>query len=176
MNIFFIHEDPIKAAKMQCDKHVVKMILESAQMLCTAHRMNDGKKMKVLSKNGRNISTWVVSGDSNDILYKSAHPNHPSTIWVRSAADNYQWLYKHFVSLCKEYTFRYGRHHLSETKLLDYLAKCPENIASGGTEVPLAMPDEFKELDKINAYRRYYKHKKDTIDMRWTKRTQPEWI
>ena len=96
MNIFYLDSRPHVAAKDHCDKHVVKMILESAQMLCTAHRELDG--------------------DVPDVFYKSTHKNHPSTIWARSKAGNYRWLYDLFVSLCDEYTYRYGKVHLSDKK------------------------------------------------------------
>ena len=72
MNIFYLDSDPYVAAKMHCDKHVVKMILESAQMLSTAHRVLDGDEY----------------ADERG-LYKMAHKNHPSTIWVRTSTDNY---------------------------------------------------------------------------------------
>ncbi len=76
MNIFYLHKDPVEAAKLQYNKHVVKMILETAQMLCTAHH--------------------EIMGEDADVPYKRAHVNHPSTIWCRRSAENYAWLYKHF--------------------------------------------------------------------------------
>ena len=91
MNIFFLHEDPIEAAKLQYNKHVVKMILESAQMLCTAHHHYESDV---------------------DIPYKKAHYNHPSTKWVRENASNYSWLYRHMIGLGAEYRNRYGKEHL----------------------------------------------------------------
>ena len=78
MNIFYLHQDPHEAAKLQYNKHVVKMILESAQMLCTAHHC-------------------IMTGDA-DVPYKMAHKNHPSTVWARRSANNYEWLYHHFVA------------------------------------------------------------------------------
>ena len=95
MNIFYLDKDPFKAAKVQYNKHVVKMILESAQMLCAAHH---------------------ILGDSADGPYKLAHKNHPSTIWVRENSLHYAWLYKHMIALGLQYTYRYGKTHLSYTK------------------------------------------------------------
>ena len=95
MNIFFIDPCPIKAAQMQCDKHVVKMVLESAQMLCAAHH--------------------VVEGGA-PVPYRLAHKNHPSTVWVRSNTKHYYWLYRHFHGLSEEYTKRYGKVHMSWEK------------------------------------------------------------
>ena len=119
MNIFYLHQDPHEAAKLQYNKHVVKMILESAQMLCTAHH--------------------CVMGDDADVPYKMAHKNHPSTIWARRSADNYTWLYHHFVALSKEYTKRYGKEHLSYTKCSvqaywNYYIGEKSNIANQKTE------------------------------------------
>ena len=89
MNIFYLARDPEIAAQMMCDKHVVKMILESAQMLSTAHRVLDGDEYA-----------------NSHGLYKMAHKNHPSTIWVRSSVKNYMWLYDHMIALMNEYTHR----------------------------------------------------------------------
>ena len=100
MNIFYLRKDPIKAAQYQYNKHVVKMILESAQMLCTAHH--------------------EIMGDDANVPYKRAHVNHPSTIWTRSSADNYAWLYWHMVALGDEYTKRYNKIHLTITNVKMY--------------------------------------------------------
>ena len=87
MNIFYLDKDPKKCAEMHCDKHVVKMILEYAQLLSTAHRVLDGNE-------------WA----DHVGLYKATHKNHPSAIWARESAGNYFWLNKLFQELCKEYT------------------------------------------------------------------------
>ena len=100
MNIFYLDRDPVIAAQMMCDKHVVKMILESAQMLSTAHRVLDGDEYA--NKMG---------------LYKMAHKNHPSTIWVRSSERIIEWLWEHYVALMDEYTYRYGKTHATERML-----------------------------------------------------------
>jgi len=83
MNIFYLDKDPVTAAILQYNKHVVKMILESAQMLCTAHH-------ELL--------------DEPDVPYKPAHVNHPSTIWCRQNTRHYFWLYEHMLALGHEYT------------------------------------------------------------------------
>lgn len=136
MNIFYLHEDPHKAAEYQYNKHVVKMILESAQMLCTAHHHFD---------NGDNVP------------YKKAHYNHPSTIWVRENSLHYDWLYEHMLALGSEYTRRYGKEHLSITKCKTPLANQPENIPHEPFEQPpQCMPDEYKADCAIHAYWNYY--------------------
>ena len=137
MNIFYLHSDPVEAAKLQYNKHVVKMILESAQMLCVAHH---------------------VYGNSNDVPYKEVHLNHPSTRWTRLCRANYMWLYDHMIALGDEYTKRYGKTHLTITKCKEFLSKPPLNLPGGEfTEPPQAMPDEYKvEGDSITAYWNYY--------------------
>tara|TARA_R110002153_G_scaffold246945_1_gene402902 strand:+ start:186 stop:680 length:495 start_codon:yes stop_codon:yes gene_type:complete len=137
LNIFYLHEDPRKAAEYQYNKHVVKMILESAQMLCTAHHHFD---------NGDNVP------------YKKAHYNHPSTIWVRQNSRNYYWLYNHMLALGKEYTRRYGKTHLSITKCWESLQNVPVGMPLGGpvTQPPQCMPDEYKADCAIHAYWNYY--------------------
>ena len=141
MNIFYLHEDPRLAASYVYDKHKVKMILESAQMLCTAHH---------------------VYGDPNDVPYKQAHLNHPSTIWVRKSRPNYFWLYEHMIALGQEYTKRYGKIHMTIDKCRYALSFCPDGITSETfTEPPQCMPDEYKVPgDSITAYWNYYEQDK----------------
>jgi hypothetical protein len=99
MNIFFLSEDPYEAASMQVDRHVVKMILESAQLLSTAHRILDGDDSGVLP-------------DYRDTLfYRATHKNHPSARWIRESVENYNWLVDHFDGLLREYTHRYKKQH-----------------------------------------------------------------
>ena len=144
MNIFYLHEDPVEAAKLQYNKHVVKMILESAQMLCTAHH--------------------EIMGDDADVPYKRAHVNHPSTIWARRSAQNYVWLYDHFVALAQEYKKRYGKDHLSYTKCEPYLRFLPGGLPyTGFTQPPQAMPDEYKDECSLQAYWNYYINDKKHI-------------
>ena len=134
------------------------MPLETAQMLCTAHRVLDGDDYA--AANG---------------LYKEAYKNHPCTIWARESWDNYQWLYKHFIALGDEYKHRYGREHASITKLKDALYFHPNNIEDKGfTPLAQAMPDEYKDDDPIVAYRNYVIHEKHYAQ--WNKnREQPTW-
>ena len=155
MNIFVLDRHPVTAAQMQCDRHVVKMVLESAQMLCTAHRVLDGDEYA--DKVG---------------LYKMAHKNHPSTIWTRTSTENYMWLNRYFGALCREYTYRYGKHHASE-RLLGPLAHVPKGLTySGFTDPPQCMPDYCKGEDTVLAYQNYYILEKSGF-ARWTKRETP---
>ena len=144
MNIFYLDEDPVKAAQLQYNKHVVKMILESAQMLCTAHH--------------------CIMGSDADVPYKSAHKNHPSTVWARQSAQNYAWLYHHMMALGDEYTKRYGKKHLSITKCEDKLAILPGGILHTGFEQPpQCMPDEYKDECSVKAYWNYYIGEKHSV-------------
>ena len=84
MNIFYLHKDPVESAKLHCDKHVCKMIIEYAQMLSTAHRMLDGKEYISQTLGGRRIKRWKhPNSNMEGVLYKASHINHPSAIWVR---------------------------------------------------------------------------------------------
>lgn len=146
------------AAQYQCDKHVVKMILESCQMLSTAHRELDNA--------------------TDPILYKSTHKNHPSNIWVRADIMNYYWLWHHTVWLAKEYTFRYGKIHKCERDgLIEYLRASPKNIPRGVENLrpPQCMPDKYKRPDTIAAYRAYYCGEKAGF-AKWSGRPVPDWF
>jgi len=158
MNIFYLDKDPMIAAQMMCDKHVVKMILESAQLLSTAHRVLDGD----------------VYADSVG-LYKTAHKNHPSTIWTRASVHNYMWLYNHMISLMQEYTCRYGKHHASE-RLVAPLRKTPTTIpVVDFSDPPQCMPDYCKTEDTVSAYRYYYINEKASF-AKWKNAKIPEWF
>ena len=158
MNIFYFDKCPVKSAQAQPDKMLVKMPLETAQMLCTAHRVLDGDDYA-----------------DNVGLYKEAYKNHPCTICARQSHANYIWLYRLFIALGDEYKHRYGREHASLTKLQDALYFHPDNIEDKGlTPLAQAMPDEYKDDDPIKAYRNYVIHEKHYAQ--WKKnRKQPTW-
>ena len=135
MNIFYLHSCPDRSARLMYNKHVVKMILESAQLLCTAHR---------------------ELGNDN-VPYKATHKNHPSAVWTRSDANHYQWVYLHMMALGREYTRRYGRKHLTIEKCEEALADLPPNIPINKfVQPPQCMPDEYKSADTVEAYWNYY--------------------
>lgn len=172
MNIFFLAIDPKLCAIYHLDKHVVKMIIEYAQLLSTAHRILDGV---LISK-----SNYKLSDYRENILYKTTHINHPSAIWARQYKENYEWLYMLFCSLCDEYTYRYGKIHLCDKKLREILKFTPNNIYKldnknnwiGPTP---AMPDECKVIgNNLLSYHNYYRQYKTHIAI-WTKRDIPIW-
>lgn len=175
MNIFFVDEDPGKAAEALVDKHVVKMILESAQLLSTAHRVLDGDEF-VDSSTGRKIKRWRLHDSREEVLYKATHINHPSAVWARESVENYLWLVEHFAGLLDEYTYRYGKRHKCFDMLV-YLYSPPFNLkAYDGTPMPSAMAEEYKiSNDPLTNYRNYYRVGKASMH-KWTKRQPPEWI
>tara|TARA_A100001391_G_scaffold204653_2_gene201104 strand:- start:8212 stop:8712 length:501 start_codon:yes stop_codon:yes gene_type:complete len=150
MQIFIIDKDPVQAARVQCDKHVVKMPLECAQMLCTA----------------------LHQYDVADIPYKTSHARHPCTLWVTGSRSNFFWLVVHGLVLCSEYTIRYKRLHKSQ-EVIEWCMSKAHHIPEGAlTEPPQAVPDEFKRDNVITAYRAYY-HSKVSF-AKW-KRNKPTW-
>ena len=142
MNLFYLHHDPKVAAEMQCDRHVVKMILETAQMLSTAHAELDGESP----------------------AYKPTHKNHPSTVWVRSSAAAYEWAFTHMLALGREYTKRYGKEHKTIREhgwVLSHLPKALRDCMKPFEVPPQCMYDECRGPDTVRAYLNYYNVKGD---------------
>lgn len=182
MNIFVLDENPVLAAQQQCDKHVVKMIVESAQMLSTAHRMLDGVVERRPSKSGKTtVNYYKLEDEREDILYKAVHFNHPCSIWTRECCVNYNWHYLHFKALCVEYEHRYGKEHSTYTKLGEQLKEKPHMIPHLDHMTPfrLAMqsnPECIALGDPVEAYRAFYQTKQKRFKMEWTNRQRPEWF
>jgi len=181
MNIFYLDKDPIEAAKQSCDKHVVKMIVESAQMLSTAHRMIDGKEYIDKTKAGRKIKRWKhPNSNMEKTLYKACHTGHPSTVWVMESAYNYHWLYRHMMALNTEFKMRYG--HILDHKTVQLLEGVlmypPKNISLNtiATDPPPAMPDYCKvKGDSVASYRKYYIYEKQRFATWKSPSTVPAW-
>lgn len=158
MNIFYLDTDPCKAAMMMADKHVVKMILESAQLLCTAHH--------------------ILDGSAPESFYKATHVNHPSAKWVRESQYHYNWLLAHLNALLAEYTHRYEKiHKVERTGLNTALERLPTNIpyTSVAKPAPCCMPPEFIKFGAVFNYREYYRVAKAHLHS-WKKRSPPNWI
>ena len=156
MNIFFLDHCPRKCAQYHCDKHVVKMIVETCQILCTV---------------------WHIIDPEHKIFqppYRKTHINHPCTIWARSSRSNYIWLSTLGMELCKEYSFRYEKSHKSEAVLQGLMENIPD-LPCEWSDPPKAMPDEYKVEDCIDSYRRYYKFGKRHLHT-WKKRHSPFFI
>lgn len=177
MNIFAVDPDPFVAAQCLVDKHCIKMILETAQLLSTAHRLLDGEEYVGQSASGRKARRWRLPDDRETILYSATHISHPSAIWCRQSNNNYNWLYCHFVGLLNEYTYRYGKtHKCAEPAFRQMLQTLPANIpVSHFTPVTPAMPDEYKVPCSVQSYRNYYKQGKTHLHA-WTKRQAPDWL
>ena len=176
MNIFHVSYDPVIAAQSLVDKHVVKMILESAQLLSTAHRVMDGSK-SVVVENNRKKNVYSLRDSRDDVIYKATHINHPSAIWVRQSVLNYQWLVDHFYALIDEYAFRYEKKHKCLGILSYTLSSPPLNVKEFEmTPFACAMDDIYKvSTDPVENYRNYYRNGKKHLHS-WTKRMPPEWI
>lgn len=212
MNIFFLSAKLDECAKYHCDKHVVKMILEYAQLLSTAHRIIDGKKTLATNPiTGKEKTFYLLPDETieyvnttgfkdnsdgsfqinvvakgtikNPKCYYATHVNHPSAVWVRANGYHYNYLYKLFVALLDEYTYRYKKIH-STSRLKEFLANPPKNILyTMWYGPPQAMPDQYKvsvvnyyDIDAaVQAYRNYYNGDKSKF-AKWTNRERPEWF
>ena len=156
MNIFVLSLNPQEAAEYHCDKHVVKMILETAQLLYCSH--------------------WIVDPDSlPSTAYKKAHPNHPCAIWVRESTENYRWLSDLGLALCSEYTYRYGKRHKTQDHLEWLSDNFPPLPNIPRTQFRMAMPIEFKNEDPVLAYHAYYLGAKERM-LKFSKRPLPPFI
>lgn len=177
MNIFLLDWDHERNAHYHVDRHVVKMILEYAQLLSTAHRVLDGVRQVIRTEKGRRKTIYRLAGESNNHFYSATHTNHPSAVWVRMSHTNYRYLHNLLVELCKEYTFRYGKvHKVQNSGLLYSLAEPPEKIRKYiMTPFSLAMPDEYKVNDPVESYRNYYRNAKTSLHS-WKGRETPNWI
>lgn len=152
MNIFVLDWDVKKCATYHNDKHVVKMILETAQLLCGSH--------------------WSTGSEAP---YKLSHKNHPCSIWVRQDLNNYLWLCELGLELCKEYSYRYGKRHKSQ-EIIEWCICHKPNIPDVEfTMPPKAMPDEYKVTDPVQSYRNYYLGEKKDFCV-WKNREIPYWF
>lgn len=185
MNIFALSRDPKEAAKFHVDRHVVKMIIEYAQLLSTAHRMIDGEVKIVEQPNGRKKQFRLLPGEqlvleekwiiSEPKCYMHTHFNHPCAVWCRQSGQNYLWLFSLFEHLNDEFVHRYKKPHQTWLKLNEFLRSTPTGIPQGDlTEFPQAMPDEFKDTDSVVAYRNYVYFGKGSM-LKWRNRTIPVW-
>jgi len=145
---------------MMCDKHIPKLLLESAQMMAQALRRHGATDdMMPLTKSGT--------------PYKGGHKHHPCTVWVGDTRDNFVWLANHASALCHEYLSRFGKVHACEQPIL-HMIKMYRMIPFGGlTRFAQAMPDEYRDINAVKAYRAYY-HSKTFA--KWDKGTPtPDW-
>ena len=157
MNIFFLHFDAKTCVQLYVDKHVLKMIIETLQLLCGVHHMTMTQ-----------TSTYKPK-------YKLTHKNHPCAKWTRASLSNYKWLCELGIELCKEYTFRYEKIHKCQSIIEDLTENLPNIIDIGFLSPYQAMPDMYRDEDPIEAYKQYYIFEKNHIH-KWKKRKIPDFI
>lgn len=158
MNCFYLDRDIVECARAHCDRHVNKMILESAQLMASVHRLTN------------------PDADSIPGLYRLTHKNHPCAVWARESLDHYEYLYSLCLFLNEEAQWRYGHanDHLSFEKVRSW--PVPDIPRLGFKEPPKCVHDDFKRMDDVvDAYRAYYCRDKRDIAY-WTKRTPPSWF
>ena len=164
MNIFILDRDPKVCAQYHCDKHVVKMCVEATQMLVSAAKRHGATEAQLPRTKTGNV-------------HRGGHPNHPCTVWAGDSRANYEWLVEYGLSLCREYTYRYGKVHACESQI-EVCAAMTGLIPQGGLTRPAqAMPEEYQGEDAVAAYRDYYWHdKRHNIQCDWAKgRDVPGW-
>ena len=181
MNIFVLDESPEVAAKYHCNKHVVKMILESGQMMCTAHYTHGLRSIgKELSdfKRVRDAKAHAIENLDANILppWSLSHTRHPCTVWTALNTGNYKWHLRLMRALLDQYTERYQKIHKAESTYSWLENNIPINMMTGDkTAHPQCMPDSCKSTSPVDAYRKYYTNFKQHIAV-WEPRSKtPEW-
>jgi len=186
MNLFLLNKNIQECVKNLCDKHVVKMILETAQILyCAWH-----------------VRSPLPAYDHMLQPYKKTHVNHPISVWVRHCEEHYQWTCMYGLLLCYEYTYRYKKIHKTQIHLERLLnwgfppKHLPEPVvkkqskewvyATTGIPItfqyfPLCM-DESSYIrteygyDAVESYKHYYQTKADKFKMEWRHSEKPQWF
>lgn len=157
MNIFYVSSNPVIAAQELCDKHVVKMVLETTQILSTVlHRYGMGEIAP----------------------YKITHPNHPCVLWAGDSRSHWRWLLSHGEALSAEYTYRYEKVHKCDAYIKE-MAMVTTSIPfekEGFLSPPQCMPEEYRHANTVEAYRRYYIGDKSSFAVWNNKRPQPLWF
>ena len=154
MNIFALNLDPQKAAELLIDKHVVKMTLETAQLLSAVCNLSAGVQVAP---------------------YKTTHKNHPCTLWVLASKQNFNWLVGHGLAIACEYTKRYKKIHKSQAVIEWCRDNAPDLPDIGLTPFALAMPEEYRCNDACTAYRAYYIAEKLQLGKRTATKIETPW-
>lgn len=183
MNLFYLDKDLEKCAQYHVDKHVSKMILESAQIICTNltvdHLFGD-LPGKLNSEQNKKLSDFrkeqkELPQEDRLFMYLPTMQNHPSTIWARSSLENFYWTHCYAHALAEEYRYRYGKAHKSFWDVINKMPEPKHMVDRGFTAFGLAMPDDLKDYDNpIESYRMYYMLDKATFAS-WKHRDKPDW-
>ncbi len=156
MNIFYLDRDPVIASQLHSDQHVIKMVLETAQILCSA------------------LHRYGIA-----VPYKPTHPRHPSVLWAGDSLEHWLWTRKLGLALSDEYRYRRGKDHASEAVILG-LPSSPPIPDSGWTDPPQAMPEIYRGPDSVRAYQAYYAAEKARFPSKgpatWTGRPKPDFM
>lgn len=190
LNIFYLDHDPRQAAQFHCDRHVVKMCVETAQILSTVwHIVNEeeigeswvppppfGKRYQV-EEHESPAYTRTLAGQR---IYRGTHRKHPSVLWAAESKANYEWLWRLGMHLAAEYAFRYERQHRTQGVLWTLEAVPPALPSAPRSEPPAVMPEQFLYIEDgivhaVPSYRRLYAEGKAGI-LSWKKREQPHWL
>ena len=182
MNIFVLAEDAAEAAHMHCDRHVVKMILESGQMLCGAHWTGWRRVLQPPNDMKRaELEVLIRTSVQQDKLppWRMTHLSHPCTKWTQRSQGNYDWHSRLGLELCAEYTRRYGKTHKCESVhkwLSENRPPSFENEDPTMTPHAICMPDRYKQVDDpVSSYRNYYREDKVRF-ARWKNTDAPDWF
>lgn len=178
MMIFFVNNDPVKAAQDLGDKHVVKMIVESAQLLSTVHRIKDGFQKDILSDSGRKKRIWKLEDGRDSLFYAATHVGNRYVHWTGQSVSNYLWLVEHLFGLQQEYTSRYGKKHKTErTANFNFLIQSPPlNLKEWDwTDPPRIAKFHCQCDDFVDHYRHYYNTQKGHLH-NWKNRERPSWV
>lgn len=191
VNIFYLDHDPAVAARYHCDKHVVKMVTETAQLLSTVWQVVQPELVTVEWNLDSAYEGNLVGPPSDELsvwhahlgrqrIYKKTHVNHPCALWAGANTGNYEWLWRLGVELAYEYQHRYKRQHATLSVL--YTLECPPPKLPEGeqTQPPPVMPEELtvsagEEYDTVASYRNLYVEAKQWL-LAWTRRAPPEWL
>jgi len=166
MNLFILALSQKQTAEWMFDSHIVKIILEAVQVLCTAKLLID------------------PDDPENEKLYKMSHKNHPVTIWVRQSQKNYIWTLILVYEMHQEWKYRFGhtkgeyhKSFLVAGQLLKRMPTVDKFPQQGLTPFAQAMPEEYKVKDNaVEAYKKYYMSPQKRHLTKWTKREIPEWF
>lgn len=171
MNIFVLSEDPVEAAQFMCNKHVVKMIVETAQLLSTVYRLKQEERWPCLSHK---------DADNFPKLYRATHVGHPAVKWTMESAHNTDWLWQHQNALVAEYVKRYRKFHktqnvINEIELVRFGIWGVDGEAALHTPFVQCMPEKYRSSDAVTAYRTYYINEKAHF-AKWAPKAQaPVW-